>query len=70
MRLGSPGQNALEGFWVGPETRTKEQLGKELRRAHFQRWGPGGGQKSGCFPGPVKALSSQPWSPDPDFPLI
>lgn len=30
MRLGSPGQNALEGFWVGPETRTREQLGEEL----------------------------------------
>lgn len=40
MRLGSPGQNALEGFWVGPETRTREQLGEELPTSK------GGGQGS------------------------
>lgn len=59
LGLGSPGQNVLEGFWVGPEAWTEERLAEELQQGPCPEVGVWG-----------QAPGSQPWSPEPDFPLI
>lgn len=66
MRLSSPGQNALEEFWVGPETWTKEQLGEELQQGPVPKVGAARQAELWYLPW----LHETPQLPSPDLPLI
>ena len=48
----------------------EQRPSEELEEGPLPKVGSGGGQNSGCFPGTMNCLSSQPTSPDPNFPLI